>query len=474
MKKLLFLVGFILVTLPVFSARILFMKPVYKNVGFEIEETFEKNMEKVLRAKYSYVSHSNISERVLSEGRRCGSDPRCWGRVSRGSGFDYVLLSLVEKTDIEEYNVHFVVLDITRGDRVGNEQSIYPFREDLSARSLWSQMKNTTSRIYSEVKKDASRSRSPRRTDRRDSYESERERRERERREREMEEKRRREEEERRRRLEEERKRRQEELERKRMEAERRREEERRRREEEERRRRLEEERKRREQQREKEKLERLRQQREDQRRKEHKMSSRRLEQNEKKLRRGREIILELYSSGKYDKAVEGIVKLSELKCDCIEDSRTLALKTQLLSFNKIRNDIRKGIEMMNHSLILDNIAAAEALDREISGGGTEFSERLDSIKAIGHLARARKMEEEDHYVLAKNDYKKCLEFDPGKKECREWLDNLDNVAKKMMDRAKVFMNFNPSKGKSMLKQILKLVNADSQYYKEAENLLRD
>ena len=167
--------------------------------------------------------------------------------------------------------------------------------------------------------------------------------------------------------------------------------------------------------------------------------------------------------------AIKAIVKVSETKCECEEDAKVLALKTQLLNFNKVREQILKGVEVNDSSLILDNIEAAKALDESIVSGGTEFSQKVDKYAAVGYLARGREMEKADDYVAANEAYEKCLEIDSEKTECSDWIDQKDKVVKKIYDKAAVMKNFNPTKAKELLRSILKIVTAENEYYKKAE-----
>jgi len=123
--------------------------------------------------------------------------------------------------------------------------------------------------------------------------------------------------------------------------------------------------------------------------------------------------------------------------------------------------------------LILDNLDAAKALDSAIVPGGTEFSKRVDKIEAIGHYAKGRDLEKRDSYDLAKEAYEKCLEIDPDKKECREWMNNRDKLAKSIYDKAMVMKNFNPTKAKELLRSIVRIVTAENEYYKKAEDELK-
>ena len=51
---------------------------------------------------------------------------------------------------------------------------------------------------------------------------------------------------------------------------------------------------------------------------------------NSDKLKKGIELVLEMCSEGKYNKAVKAIEKLSEIECNCEEDEKVLELKKEL------------------------------------------------------------------------------------------------------------------------------------------------
>ena len=161
------------------------------------------------------------------------------------------------------------------------------------------------------------------------------------------------------------------------------------------------------------------------------------------------------------------------MKCECEEDAKILALKTQLLNFNRTREQILKGVEVKNSSLILDNIEAAKALDESIVPGGTEFSQKVDKYAATGWLARGKEMEKANKYVEANEAYEKCVEIDPEKTECSEWLNSKDKIVKAIYDKASVMKNFNPTKAKELLRSILKIVTAENEHYKKAEKDLQ-
>ena len=230
---------------------------------------------------------------------------------------------------------------------------------------------------------------------------------------------------------------------------------------------------KRRKEEAERKKLEKLKKKRDAQKRKKAKNKRATLEKNAGKLERARDLVLEMCSGGKYNKAIKAIIKVSKIKCECEEDAKILALKTQLLNFNKVRKKIQQGVELLNGSLILDNIEAAQALDQEIVEGGTSFSEKVEKITAVGYYAKGLEMEKKDNYILANEFFEKCNSADPDKKECADWLENKDKIVKKLYDKAAVMKNFAPSKAKNLFRAILKLVTAEHEFYKKAEKDLQ-
>ncbi len=96
------------------------------------------------------------------------------------------------------------------------------------------------------------------------------------------------------------------------------------------------------------------------------------------KFTKARERVLEMYSKGQINDAIKTIVKIRETECGCEEDEKILALTKQLLELNRAREQIIKGVEEKNSSLMLNGIKTAKALDESIVNGGTEFSQKLD------------------------------------------------------------------------------------------------
>ena len=96
------------------------------------------------------------------------------------------------------------------------------------------------------------------------------------------------------------------------------------------------------------------------------------------KFTKDRERVLEMYSKGQINDAIKTIAKISETECGCEEDEKILALKKQLLKLNRAREQIIKGVEEKNFSLMLNGIKTAKALDESIVNGGTELSQKLD------------------------------------------------------------------------------------------------
>ncbi len=466
------ILGFIFFLIfPLFAEKVLFMRPVTRDIGRADASDIVRALDSMMVERFNIMHYRDLDRRNFDELRRCGSDAICWADNSVHGSYEYVILSLISKDRYDEILVRFVLLDLIEERMINDSSQTYMSPRDVTDRALYRQIREVTDSIYDRIRfgttsRAPDRGRSSRDDRFRDDGRREDEARRRAEEQRRREEEARRREEEARRRLEEERRQRELELERRRQEEERRRREA-------ERQRRIEEERRRREEERERERLEQERRRRELERERE--MESRRhtLESNAQKLARARQLVLEMCAEGRYNKAIEAIVKVSELKCECEEDARVLALKTQLLNFNRIRNRILEGVKLLDHNLILDNLGAAKALDEYIVPGGTEFSRRVDKIEAIGHFARARDLERRDSFDLAKESYEKCLELDPDKKECRDWLNNIDNIVKMVFDKAMVMRSFNPTKSKELLRSILRIVTAENEYYKRAEEELQ-
>lgn len=455
MKRLLIIGLCVLFTLPLFGKKILLMEPIIKDVGSESK--ISKEIEKVFKKKYDYVSHRDVKSKLLDKLKKCGSKTDCWYEEAGDADFDYAALFLIKEDD-DEVLVRLLVIDIDGESSVADEKKSFGSVDDLSAGSLYKKLvKVAFAPIAKKITKSDDDDEDSGGDDDEDSGMSKREI-ERKKREEELARKER-EAEERRERLAEEKRQREEELERKREEAERKR--------------RLAEEKKREQEERERARLEEERKRREEEREESNARKRDQLEKNQGKLEKARELVLKMCSDGKYNEAIQAIVKVSQLKCECEEDAKVLALKSQLLNFNKVRDKILEGVNLLNYSLILDNLEAAKALDTEIVPGGTEFSQKIDTIYAIGYYAKALDMEKKDNYVVANENYEKCLQKDPDKKECKQWNDDKDKTVKKLFDKARVMKNFNPTKAKDLFRSILKLVTAEHEFYKQAEAELK-
>ncbi len=490
MKRYLVLIV-LLVTLPLFAGKVLLMSPVTKDINRSDAKKIDKNLYTVFKKKFNFISYDDLlsSNRSLAQKvASCGSDEFCWGEnadAAERAGFDYAVLTSVKIDDNDEMLVKMIAISLLDEEIIGSSSNSFGRAKDISAAALWKLSKSALSSVYDEVKAGA------RSNDRSSSRNSsmERERREREekrlqeerdrqKREDELKQKReaerqkreeieRRKEEERERKIAEEKETRRREL-----EQQRRIEEEKKRREREEVKRKANVERKRRQD--EMERLENERRQREMERSQKAKNKEGQLKTNASKLESARNKVIDMCSEGKYNDAIRMILKVEKYKCECEEDAKVLALKTQLMAFNKVRSKIVEGIKLLNHNLILDNLEAAVSLDKEIVDGGTNFSQSVDKVYAIGYYAKALAMEKKDDYVAANENYEKCIDKDPDKSECQEWLDSKDELVKKLYSKANVTKNFNPTKAKELLRSILKLVNADNDTYKKAEKTLKE
>ena len=419
--------------LPVYADTVLFMKPVTKEIEKSDANKIIKDLESTVSSKLNSVSYNDVSKAKLKKFGKCGMKPECWSENASDEDFQYVLLSLISMNEDEEVTVRLVLINIEDEEVVDDSKKTYDDTDSVTEKVLFTQIKKLSA--YDDIK-GGKKSKKDKEVDKRTKK------------------------------MEEERKKRERELERAREEEERL-EKERKKRE------RMEEERQRREEEEEIARLEKERARRESEKKKEQASKKKSLKDNAKKLERARELVLEMCSQGKYNDAIKAIVKVGEVKCECEEDAKVLALKTQLLNFNKVREQILKGIEVKNSSLILDNIEAAKALDESIVEGGTEFSQKVDKYAATGWLARGKEMEKANKYVEANEAFEKCAEIDPEKTECSEWLNSKDKIVKAIYDKATVMKNFNPTKAKELLRSILKIVTAENEHYKKAEQDLQ-
>ena len=411
--------------LPAYADTVLFMKPVTKEIEKSDANKIIKNLEANVKSKLNSVSYQDVSKAKLKKFGKCGMKPECWSENASDEDFQYVLLSLISMNEDEEVTVRLVLINIEEEEVVDDESKTYDYADDVTEKAIFAQIRKMSA--FGDIKGGSKGKSSDK---------------ERKKRERELEEKRKEEE---------------------RLAKER------------EKKKCLEEEKRRREEEEEIERLERERAKREAEKKKEQASKKQSLKDNAKKLEKARELVLEMCSEGKYNAAIKAITseKISNLKCECEEDAKILALKTQLLNFNRTREQILKGVEVKNSSLILDNIEAAKALDESIVPGGTEFSQKVDKYAATGWLARGKEMEKANKYVEANEAYEKCVEIDPEKTECSEWLNSKDKIVKAIYDKASVMKNFNPTKAKELLRSILKIVTAENEHYKKAEKDLQ-
>lgn len=419
--------------LPAYADTVFFMKPVTKEIEKSDANKIVKNLEANVKSKLNSVSYNDVSKAKLKKFGKCGMKPECWSENAGDEDFQFVLLSLISMNEDEEVTVRLVLINIEDEEVVDDESKTYDYAADANEKALFAQIRKLSA--FNEIK-GGKKSKNDKEVDKRTKK------------------------------LEEERKKRERELE-KQREEEARLEKERKKRE------RMEEERQRREEEAEIARLEKERARKEAEKKKEQASKKKSLKDNAQKLERARELVLEMCAQGKYNAAIKAIVKVGEIKCECEEDAKVLALKTQLLNFNKVREQILKGVEVKNSSLILDNIEAAKALDESIVEGGTEFSQKVDKYAATGWLARGKEMEKANNYVEANEAFEKCVEIDPDKTECSDWLNSKDKIVKAIYDKASVMKNFNPTKAKELLRAILKIVTAENEHYKKAEQDLQ-
>lgn len=473
MRRILVLSLFVAFVLPVYADKVLFMRPVTKEIERSDAAKIVRDLESVVTERINSVSYKDLSKGKIASLQKCGMKTDCWYDNASDEDFQYALLTLISMNEDEEVIIRFVFINIEYEEIIDDSSMTYDYVDSVTKSELFKQLRKTTSSVFNDIKSGTGSRKSAKRDSRKGSSSARDEedeiasRRDREREAKaKADDERRRREEERKNRLEEERRQRE-------LEIQKKREEEERREKELERKRRIDEERKRREEEAERERLEKERERREGERRREQESKRKTLTDNAEKLSRARELVLEMCSQGKYNAAIKAIIKVSELKCECEEDAKVLALKTQLLNFNKMRDKILEGVKLLDYSLILDNLEAAKALDEYIVPGGTEFSKRIDKIEAIGYMAKGRDMEKKDNYILANEAFQKCADLDPDKTECSEWLNSKDKLVKRVYDKATVMKNFNPTKAKELLRSILKLVTADNEHYKKAEEDLK-
>ncbi|MBO7127476.1 hypothetical protein J6W78_08040 [bacterium] len=435
MKKKIFMLALMIsFILPAYADTVLFMKPVTKEIEKSDANKIIKNLEANVKSKLNSISYQDISKAKLKKFGKCGMKPECWSENASEEDFQFVLLSLISMNEDEEVTVRLVLINIEDEEVVDDSSKTYDYADDANEKAIFAQIKKFSA--YDDIKGGKKSKKKDKEIDKRTKK------------------------------MEEERKKRERELERAREEEERL-EKERKKRE------RLEEERQRREEEAEIARLEKERARKEAEKKKEQASKKKSLKDNAEKLERARELVLEMCAQGKYNAAIKAIVKVGEIKCECEEDAKVLALKTQLLNFNKVREQILKGVEVKNSSLILDNIEAAKALDESIVEGGTEFSQKVDKYAATGWLARGKEMEKANNYVEANEAFEKCVEIDPEKTECSDWLESKDKIVKAIYDKASVMKNFNPTKAKELLRAILKIVTAENEHYKKAEQDLQ-
>lgn len=442
-KKIFIFIMMISFIFPAYAETVLFMKPVTKGIEKSEANKIIKKLEAAVNSKLNAVSYKSISKAKLKKFTECGSKVECWSENAADEDFQYVLLTVIKTNEDEEVSVKFALINIEEEDS-DNLPKTYDSVDDITDKVLLAQIKKLSG--YDSIK-GGKKSKNEDEIARRMKKEEERQEKERKK-------------------LEDERKKREREIEKQQKEEERLAKDRKKKK-------RIEDERLRREEEAEMARLEKERERREIEKRKEKEGKKQSLRDNESDLRKGRELILEQCAQGNYSKAIEYINKLSTKKCECDEDQNVATLKAQLLQFNKVLKQILKGIEAKNSALILDNIEAAKALDESIVEGGTEFSQKVDKYAATGWLARGREMEKANKYIEANEAFEKCIEVDPEKSECNEWLENKPKLVKKIYTMANLSKDNNPTKAKELLRAILKLVTAENEYYKKAESDLQ-
>ncbi len=407
---------FMFVFTSLFAEKILFMEPVSKNVDKKDKDSITENLQKIYSKKYNSVIFTDIDSDKMESFKKCGSKPECWSEKGEDAGFDYASVFLI-KEEKGGIVIKTIVIDVIEEKNIAEESASFDSASDADIKSLYKLVQKSLSKISSRIVSDGSVKKEAASKKKEADLEAKREKA-------------------------------------KKLEAMRAKEKEK------EDEARLEQE---------KEKLDIEKREREREKKDKSESNKKNLEGNASKLKKAREKILDMCKNGNYNDAIKGVVSLTKVKCECEEDAKGLALKTQLLNFNNIRSKIIEGIDVLNFSLILDNLEAAKALDEEIVPGGTDFSKKIDKIYAIGFYAKAVAMEKKENYTLADESYQKCVEKDENKAECKEWLESKDKLVKKLYDKSKIVKDFNPTKAKELLRSVLKLVTAENEYYKKAE-----
>lgn len=463
MKKLIIFVLLLVLSSTLFADKVLLWKPLFKG-DFESQDKkmLSRSLKKVFTKRFNYINYRKLGSTKIRRYSKCGGDEMCWAEKAGDEDFSYVVLALFKMTEDEEVRVRIMMISIEDEEVVGDVDKTYYDIEEITYKAMSKQIKRAVGRTYTAVKKGTSSRGGSRGKD----DELEKRKRLAEERELKAEKERRRREAARLRKLEQERARREKARERK-MAL------ERKKRKEAARKKRIAAEKKRRKEASERKRLEREMEKRQAEKAAKKKQKRAGLRKNAEKLSRARELVLEWVQEGKYGKAAKAITKVSQIKCECEEDAKVLALKTQLLNFHKVVQKILQGVKLLDDSLILDNIEAAKALDQDLVEGGTSFSDKVDRYYSVGYYARGTEAAKKDNYALADESFNKCLEYDPDNQDCQRWLDNKGKLVEKIYKKGNVMMNFNPTKAKELFRSILRLVTADHKYYKKAEQALQ-
>ncbi|MCK5808382.1 hypothetical protein KAH37_05290 [bacterium] len=460
MKKLIIFVLLVVLASTLFADKVLLWKPIFKG-DFESQDkkTLSRTLKKVFDKRFNYIYYRNLASKKRKRFAKCGGNEMCWADKASDENFSYVALALFKMTEDEEIRIRIMMISIEDEEVIGDVDKTYYDIDEANYKAISRQIKKSVGSSYKSVKKGSSGGGNSRNS------ELEKRKRLADEREQKAVKERKRREATRLRKLEKERERREQERERK-MAL------ERKKRKEKARKKKIAAEKKRRKEAAERRRLEKEMQKREKEKAVKKKQRRASMRKNAEKLSRARELVLEWVQEGKYGKAAKAITKVSQIKCECEEDAKVLALKTQLLNFHKVVQKILQGVKLLDDNLILDNIEAAKALDEELVEGGTNFSTKVDKYYSVGFYARGLEASKKDNYTLADESFNKCLEYDPDNQDCQRWLDSKDKLVEKIYKKADVMRNFNPTKAKELFKSILRLVTADHDYYKKAEKAL--
>ena len=152
MKRLLVLVLLALFVTPLFADKVLFMKPVTKNIEKEDSLKIVRDIESILKSKFSYVSYKDVKKSLLEELAKCGSKPECWYEKASDEKFQFSLLTLISMNDDEEVIIRTVLIDIENEETVDDSSKTYDDIDSVSKENLYKQIRKTSASVYNKIK----------------------------------------------------------------------------------------------------------------------------------------------------------------------------------------------------------------------------------------------------------------------------------------------------------------------------------